>query len=129
TQGVTIGVSAPSEQLIGIGPSGDIDPWRGTSGAAPNVAGIAALVQSAHPDLGAGNDINRIVATAELAPLQDGEHDPIYGYGIIDAAGAVSDEVPLVSEQPADDLKEWIRLNRGASSPGGTQIGPSPTPE
>ncbi|WP_156762087.1 S8 family serine peptidase [Microbacterium karelineae] len=131
TQGVTIGVSAPSEQLIGIGPTGAIDPWRGTSGAAPIVSGIAALVKSAHPDLDANNIINRIVATAEPAPLQEGDRDPIYGFGIIDAARAVSETgIGLVDANPVSDqsLTEWIRRNRAADGPGEVDAGSTPTP-
>src|SRR5690606_39508606 len=35
TQGITIGISAPSEGLIGVSADGQLAPWRGTSGAAP----------------------------------------------------------------------------------------------
>ncbi|HET8926950.1 MAG TPA: S8 family serine peptidase, partial [Microbacterium sp.] len=87
TQGITIGVSAPSEQLLGVSPDGRLVEWRGTSGAAPIVAGIAALVRAAHPDLDAGNVINRITATARLSS----EQSPVlYGSGLVDAARAVT---------------------------------------
>jgi subtilisin family serine protease len=131
TQGGTIAVSAPSEALIGIGPAGDVDSWRGTSGSAPIVAGIAALVRAAHPELDADNVINRIVATTRRAPAQEGARDPIYGFGIVDAAAAVGDKVPLVDSSPVTDvtLKEWVRINRGAEEPGETDSGPTPTPE
>lgn len=131
TQGGTIAVSAPSEALIGIGPTGDIDTWRGTSGSAPIVAGIAALVRAAHPDLDANNVINRIVATTQRAPEQEGTRDPIYGFGIINAEAAVTDDVALVDSSPVTDvtLKEWVRINRGAAEPGEVDSGPTPTPE
>ena len=67
TQGITIGVSAPSEDLVGVSADGRLVLWNGTSGAAPIVAGIAALVRSAHPDLDAANVINRIIRTARPA--------------------------------------------------------------
>src|SRR5690606_32981220 len=39
TQGITIGVAAPSEGLLGVAPDGRVMEWSGTSGAAPIVAG------------------------------------------------------------------------------------------
>src|SRR4029079_7843925 len=42
SQGITIGVSAPSESLVGAVPGNGYVSWEGTSGAAPIVAGVAA---------------------------------------------------------------------------------------
>src|SRR5690606_8157638 len=67
TQGITVGISAPSEQLLGVSADGTVVRWQGTSGAAPIVAGIAALVRAAHPELDAANVINRIIKTARPA--------------------------------------------------------------
>lgn len=113
TQGITIGVSAPSEQLLGVSPDGRLVQWRGTSGAAPIVAGVAALVRAAHPDLDAGNVINRITSTARLSA---GQSPVLYGSGRVDAARAVSASVPAVTANPADDLREWVRVYRRAPS-------------
>ena len=116
TQGITIGVSAPSENLIGVSADGRLVRWNGTSGAAPIVAGIAALVRAAHPDLDADNVINRIVQTARPVPGRTVDPDPLYGYGLVDAAAAVSASVPLVDANPMGSLEEWIRLYRRAQS-------------
>lgn len=35
TQGITIGISAPSEELLGVSADGQLVVWNGTSGAAP----------------------------------------------------------------------------------------------
>lgn len=115
TQGITIGVSAPSEDLVGAIPGGGYVTWQGTSGAAPIVAGIAALVRSAHPELDANNVIQRIIATAK--PRTAREIDPIYGRGLVDAAAAVSRPVPEVTANPMGDLSEWIRVYRRADAP------------
>jgi type VII secretion-associated serine protease mycosin len=112
SQGITIGISAPSEQLVGAIPGGGHALWDGTSGATPIVAGVVALVRAAHPELNAANVINRIISTAKPAGA-DGV-DPIYGYGLLDAAAAVSADVPAVSANPLGDLTEWVRLYRRA---------------
>ncbi|MFJ6679030.1 S8 family serine peptidase [Microbacterium sp. NPDC091382] len=124
TQGITIGVSAPSEELLGVSPNGDLVIWDGTSGAAPIVAGVAALVRSAHPDLDAANVINRIIRTATPSDREKKVPNALYGYGLINAAKAVSAPVTAVSANPMGDLREWIRLYRRAES----TPAPSPTP-
>lgn len=122
SQGITIGVSAPAEQLVGATPGGGYSLWSGTSGAAPLVAGVAALVRAAHPELDAAGVINRIVSTATDAG--DIGLDPLYGYGLLDAERAVNADVAAVSANPMGDLAEWVRLNRRAdSSPAPTQGG------
>jgi len=116
TQGITIGVSAPSENLVGVSADGSLVLWDGTSGAAPIVAGIAALVRSAHPDLDAANVINRIIRTAHPAAAETAVPDPLYGYGLVDAGAAVSANIPLVTANPMGSLQEWIRTYRRADA-------------
>ena len=113
-QGITIGVAAPSEELVGVIPGGQYVTWSGTSGATPIVAGIVALVRAAHPELDAANVINRIVETAR--DRGDDGADFIYGYGLVDAAAAVKRDVPAVDANPVGDLQDWIRLNRRADA-------------
>lgn len=114
TQGITIGVSAPSEDLVGVSADGRLVLWNGTSGAAPIVAGVAALVRAAHPDLDADNVINRIIQTARQPDGSTVDHDPLYGYGLVDAGAAVSATVPSVTANPMGSLADWIRLYRRA---------------
>lgn len=128
TQGITIGVMAPSEDLRGISPSGQVNTWEGTSGAAPIVSGIAALVRSAHPELDANNVIQRIIATADRPAGAQGDRDPLYGYGLVDAAEAVDAEVGRVSANPMGSLREWVELNRGADAPDPSEVLPTPEP-
>ena len=122
TQGITIGISAPSEQLLGVSADGQLVVWDGTSGAAPIVAGIAALVRAAHPELDAANVINRIIRTARPAAGATAVPDANYGYGLVDAAAAVGANVATVAENPMGSLSEWVRLYRRA------EVAPQPQP-
>ncbi|MFG6445174.1 S8 family serine peptidase [Microbacterium sp. P07] len=123
TQGITIGVAAPSERLLGVSPDGQLVSWNGTSGAAPLVAGIAALVRSAHPEMNADNVINRLIKTASPVPGIGETPDPLYGYGLVNASAAVTAQVSTVTESPLGlTLAEWIRLYRRADA------GPAPEP-
>ena len=128
SQGITIGVSAPSEQLVGATPGGGYVLWDGTSGATPIVSGIVALVRATHPELSAANVIERLISTATPAGV-DGV-DPIYGYGLVDAAAAVSADVPTVTANPMGDLAEWVRINRRATAekPPVETLEPEPSP-
>jgi subtilisin family serine protease len=120
SQGITIGVAAPSEGLLGAVPGGGHVLWNGTSGATPIVAGIVALVIAAHPDLDAANVINRIIATARDAGTPG--PDAIYGFGLINAQAAVEASVPKVTANPMGELADWITIYRRARST------PGPTP-
>jgi len=111
TQGITIGVAAPAEELIGVNARGSVVSWAGSSGASPIVAGLVALVRAAHPDLDAANVINRVTSTATPAG------DPaIYGHGLINAEAAVTSDVAPVEANPLGDLAEWITIYRRAPS-------------
>ncbi len=124
-QGVTIGVSAPSERLVGVMPDGSYVRWNGTSGATPIVAGVVALVMAAHPELDAADVINRITATARDAG--DPGADVAYGFGLLDADAAVRAEVPHVDANPMGDLDDWIRVNRRQEASGG-EVALAPPP-
>jgi len=113
SQGITIGISAPSEDLVGVNPNGAYVTWYGTSGATPIVSGLVALVRSKYPDLDAANVIERVTRTAN----PDGHVVPsaLYGYGLIDPVAALTAQVtPVDSHVLVDGLTSWIRLHRRA---------------
>ncbi|WP_407079960.1 S8 family serine peptidase [Arthrobacter zhaoxinii] len=128
SEGISIGVAAPAEDLIGgmPGNTSRYAKWEGTSGAAPLVSGVAALIRAAHPEMSAADVINRIVSTARDAGAPG--TDTIYGYGILDANAAVNADVPSVSSNPLGTIAEWIRVHRRVvdASPGAADI-PAPT--
>lgn len=110
SQGISIGVSAPAEDLAGGLPGGGYASWSGTSGAAPIVSGVAALIRSKYPEMSAAQVINRIISTAK--PKGEGIPNAIYGYGILDAEAALTAEVPEVTANPMGSISEWIRVHR-----------------
>lgn len=131
SQGISIGVSAPAEDLVGGLPGGGYARWSGTSGAAPIVSGVAALIRSKYPEMSAAQVINRIISTAK--PMGEGVPNAIFGYGVLDAAAALSADVPLVSKNPLGSIAEWIRVHRRAeitppsAGPPSTVPQPGPT--
>ncbi len=127
SQGITIGVAAPAEKLVGALPGGMYANWSGTSGAAPLVAGVAALIRSEYPDMSAAQVINRIITTATDAGVPG--HDPIYGYGVLDAAAAVNAPVPVVEVNPLGTISEWIRIHRRGQVPAATATASPPEQE
>ncbi|MBB6403665.1 S8 family serine peptidase [Arthrobacter sp. AZCC_0090] len=120
SQGISIGVSAPAEKLVGGLPGGSYEDWAGTSGSAPIVSGVAALIRSKWPDMSAKQVINRIVSTAEDAGALG--KDPIYGYGILNAEAALKADVPETKSNPLGSIADWIRVHRRGNLS-------SPTPE
>ncbi|MGF6832719.1 membrane-anchored mycosin MYCP [Paenarthrobacter sp. TE4293] len=110
SQGISIGVAAPAEKLVGGIPGGGYAEWAGTSGAAPIVSGVAALIRSKWPEMSATQVINRIVSTAKDAGAPG--KDPLYGYGILNAEAALKEDVPATSSNPLGSIADWIRVHR-----------------
>lgn len=123
SQGITIAVAAPSEALIAAAPGDRYFTWSGTSGAAPLVSGAVALVMAAHPELDAANVINRIIATAR--PAGEPFPSPVYGFGLMDVAAAVTAAVEPVTTNPMGDLAEWVRVHRRADPVPTVSLAPS----
>ncbi|MDP5227428.1 MULTISPECIES: S8 family serine peptidase [Arthrobacter] len=120
SQGISIAVAAPAEDLEGALPGGLYATWSGTSGAAPIVAGVAALIRSKYPDMSAKQVINRIVSTARDTGAPG--RDPLYGFGILDADKALTADVPETDVNPLGSIADWIRVHRR----GGDANGKSP---
>jgi type VII secretion-associated serine protease mycosin len=110
TSGFTIGVTAPSEELVAAYPGGEYRIWSGTSGAAPIVSGMVALIRSLYPEMDAANVVNRVIQSATKDGFEN--YSSTYGYGLIDAQAALNIELPKVNENPLGSLSEWIRLYR-----------------
>lgn len=106
----------------------------GTSGATAIVAGVAALVRAAHPELNAANVINRIISTATIPT---GESAPevlpsgAFGFGVVDAYAAVTAQVPVVEANPLGSMYaggEGVWLPGSGPSLPEPQVGQVPGP-
>ncbi|MDO9326904.1 MAG: S8 family serine peptidase [Methanoregula sp.] len=102
--GFNLGVSAPGVKIRSTVPGAGYATYSGTSMATPHVAGVAALVYSAHPDWTNLQVKQKIVDTA--TPL--GNHW-LYGAGLVNAVAAADvsgvgiNDISAVSESVADD--------------------------
>ncbi|MGV9674761.1 type VII secretion-associated serine protease mycosin [Nocardia sp. NPDC003482] len=120
--GPWVGVAAPGEEIVGLdansagltnqerGRNGSPNPLRGTSFAAPYVAGLAALVRARFPYLSAPEVIKRIEATAHRPP--DG-WNPWIGFGIIDPVAALTDQVDtsrVIEKKPSSITGRSVQL-------------------
>jgi len=96
---VAISVAAPGVAVTGSAPiSGDVTA-DGTSFATPFVAGLAALVRSAYPDLTAAQVRRRIEITA--GDPAGNLPDTRLGWGTIDPVAALTDVLPDETSKPA----------------------------
>lgn len=121
SEGISIAVAAPSENLVGGLPGGLYAEWSGTSGAAPLVSGVAALIRSRYPDLSAAQVVNRIIGTATDAGAPG--FDTLYGYGVLNVAAAVGKDITVPEQNQLGSMAEWVQLyRRGGQSPA-----PAPT--
>jgi subtilisin family serine protease len=119
TSGLSIGVTAPAEDLIGAFPGGEYRLWSGTSGATPIVSGMVALIRSMYPDMDAANVVNRVISSAKKEGFES--YSTSYGHGVIDAKQALLAQIPLVTANPLGSLEQWIELYRAS-----TEIEPNP---
>jgi len=91
--GAYIGVAAPGVDVISVGPRGPGHlVGRGTSYAAPFVAGVAALVRSYRPELTAAQVKHRLEITADHPA--SALPSPQLGWGVVNPYAAVTAVLP-----------------------------------
>ncbi|KMO72579.1 type VII secretion-associated serine protease mycosin [Mycolicibacterium chubuense] len=102
--GPWIGIAAPGEDITSVSndpalglanglPTGDeLTPARGTGYAAAYVAGVAALLRSRFPALGADEVTSRLTGTARAAARSPSN---LVGAGVVDPVAALTWDVPV----------------------------------
>lgn len=127
TQGISIGVTAPSNDMIAAAPGNKYMIWSGSSASAPLVSGLAALIKSKYPNLSAAQIIQRITESADDTGAAG--RDPVYGFGIINPLMALDSSTPQdATENPLGSLKVWIAVHRRQEVPAPTPADASATP-
>jgi hypothetical protein len=96
--GSFVTVSAPGTYIWTTDNSGGYSQWQGTSFSAPVTSAVAALMMAARPDLG-GDQIESLMYSTAV-DLGAAGRDPVFGYGRVNAAAAVS---AAVAYQPPVD--------------------------
>ncbi|MQA86529.1 MAG: S8 family serine peptidase [Streptosporangiales bacterium] len=110
--GKRLAVTAPGEDLLmaairnvgalGQGAAGGFGTSHGTSYATGFVSGVVALVRSRYPKMSAEEVVNRVVRSAtDLGPQG---RDAEYGFGLINAATAVTGNVPEAATNPLGSM-------------------------
>ena len=119
TTGAAVSLGAPGARIIStmvpeVSPNG-YGVSDGTSSATAMVSGAAALVRAKHPQLDAGNVVNRLVRTADDKGAAG--RDPQFGFGIVNPVAALTATVPTVTANP---------LGVPAEDPSGSASGRDP---
>jgi type VII secretion-associated serine protease mycosin len=117
--GPEVTLAAPAVDLVTTAPEAGYLVDGGSAVAAAVIAGAAALVRSAFPDLTADQVVHRLVATATDAGAPG--RDERYGFGRLDIIAALTAEVPPPSTTPAGGGAE--SAGPGPPAAGGPELG------
>jgi type VII secretion-associated serine protease mycosin len=100
---LSVKVAAPGEGVPAQGNNGLYYTVNGTSPACALVAGVAALIKSRYPSISPAQVMQALTATAHQ-PLPGGSYNVLTGFGIVNAAAALTEAGKLTGERPARSL-------------------------
>lgn len=102
-------IAAPGVAIRSSVPGG-YTAMSGTSMAGPHVAGLVALLLSAHPELKGQVDAIERILEQTAVPLGSPTPNNTYGWGRIDALAALG-----LNDSDSDGLPDWWEIWRGLS--------------
>ncbi|MBR0414850.1 MAG: S8 family serine peptidase [Clostridia bacterium] len=98
-------ILAPGDDVMSTLPGDDYGILSGTSMASPMVAGIAALVLDANPNLTPAQVYNILCASARQPAGIETRFDKSTGYGVVDAKAAVEAALAASAGTAVEDLQ------------------------
>lgn len=103
--GIKPDLVAPGVQIRSALPGGRYASWDGTSGAAPHVSGLAALVLESNPNLSVSELEDILKSNTRNGSDNEYPQSPNYGYGygVIDAYDAVQAALQKAGKTPAGE--------------------------
>lgn len=114
--GSFVTIAAPGDGIWTTDIGGSYRAASGTSFAAPIVAGVAALVMAARPDLSNSQVENILYSSAK--DLGDVGRDKLYGFGRVNAAGAVQAALATKATDTQAPSASVVSPSAGASMAG-----------
>lgn len=115
-------LAAPGDEMVSAAPFGGYIPSKGTSNAAPLIAGVAALVKAKFPNLKGPDIYQRLIATADDKGAPG--RDPEYGYGIVNPVKALTADVaPATASASPDPGNSTDPASPPADTSGGLPLG------
>ncbi|WGW10758.1 S8 family serine peptidase [Saxibacter everestensis] len=126
--GIAVNLMGPGEDMAVPWYTGGYGTADGSSFASPFVAGVAALIRSAYPEMSAADVINRLYRSADPVKGHKGRSsedkpEPTVGYGRVDPLEALESDVAKVGRNPDGSLKDWIAMHRKAESTEPEELG------
>jgi type VII secretion-associated serine protease mycosin len=97
---LSVKVAAPGEGVPAQGRNGLYYTVNGTSPACALVAGVAALIKSRYPSISPAQVMEALTTTAHQ-PMSGGSYNVLTGFGVVDAAAALTEAGKLTAERPA----------------------------